>query len=182
LSWNEHDDRDGDDGRRSDAWEDPYAARRQKGSGKAGRNDRESGDGWQRVTEERAPIRDDPHRDSWRDEAPAKRGRSPQRPVRRREAVEPREAPAKRARLGSRQDVEDGQATKSVKVTGIPRDVQMRDIKEAFEAETGKIVSCRLERGTAWIAFTRAADAKKAIATFDRGELNGAIIGVALDR
>jgi len=69
----------------------------------------------------------------------------------------------------------------SVKVTNIPRDVNMQDIREAFEQETGKITRCRLDRGTAWIAFNKPQDARKAVETFDRGELNGQTIGVVLD-
>lgn len=70
---------------------------------------------------------------------------------------------------------------KSIKVTNIPKDVNMSDIKEAFEQETGKIARCRLDHGTAWIAFTKPQDARKAVDTFDRGELNGNTIGVVLD-
>lgn len=175
-SWNEHDDRDDEDdwkgsgkGGRGGSWDGPV------GGSRPARVDRGGDDGWQRVPD-RAPIRDDPRRDSWRDELPARRARSPERPTRKREAAEPRGAPAKRAR----EEPADSR-TKNIKVTGIPRDVNMQDIKDAFEAETGKIARCRLDRGSAWIAFTRASDARKAIETFDRGELNGATIGVALD-
>jgi RNA recognition motif-containing protein len=72
-------------------------------------------------------------------------------------------------------------AVKSVKVSNIPRDVNMQDIKDAFEQETGKIARCKLDKGTAWIAFTKHSDARKAVDTFDRGELNGNTIGVVLD-
>lgn len=70
---------------------------------------------------------------------------------------------------------------KRVKVKNIPRDLEAQDIKEAFEAEAGKVARCELERGTAWITFVRHEDAKKAVQTFDRGELNGNIIAVQLD-
>lgn len=71
---------------------------------------------------------------------------------------------------------------RKIKVTNIPRDLDMRDIKDAFEAEAGKIASCTMERGTAWIVFTNPKDAMKAVDTFDRGELNGKTITVVFDR
>lgn len=70
---------------------------------------------------------------------------------------------------------------KSVKVTNIPWDLEHQDIKDAFEAETGKIIRCKLDRGTAWIAFSKPEHARKAVDTFDHGELNGQTIGVVLD-
>lgn len=56
-----------------------------------------------------------------------------------------------------------------------------QDIKEAFEAEAGRILKCVLDRTTAMITFAKAEDARKAIDTFDRGELNGKMISVTLD-
>lgn len=77
------------------------------------------------------------------------------------------------------------QAGKKVKVKNIPRDLDMEDIKDAFEAEAGRIASCEMERGKqanqAWIIFHNAKDAKKAVETFDRGELNGKTISVTFD-
>eukprot|EP00450_Noctiluca_scintillans_P001484 CAMPEP_0194504542 /NCGR_PEP_ID=MMETSP0253-20130528/29006_1 /TAXON_ID=2966 /ORGANISM="Noctiluca scintillans" /LENGTH=303 /DNA_ID=CAMNT_0039346951 /DNA_START=77 /DNA_END=988 /DNA_ORIENTATION=+ len=72
-------------------------------------------------------------------------------------------------------------SAKRVKVTNIPRDLHQSDIGEAFEAEAGKVVSCELDRGTCWITFSRPEDARKAVETFDRGELNGKTIGVTLE-
>eukprot|EP00971_Amphidinium_carterae_P235280 4668820-Amphidinium_carterae.1 len=71
---------------------------------------------------------------------------------------------------------------KRVKVTNIPRDLDPRDIKEAFEEETGKIVECDVDRGTAFMTFKTPEAAKKAVETFDRGELNGQTIEVVLTR
>jgi len=78
----------------------------------------------------------------------------------------------------------DHRATKSkvIKVTNIPSALTDEDITEAFEAETGKILSCDMsKRGTAVIRFARAEDAMKAAETFDRGELNGKIILVTVE-
>jgi hypothetical protein len=136
-------------------------------------------DGWQRV-EQRAPIRDS------RDYSPPARRRavSPRRPVReaapaKRRAAEPERAPPSKRR--ATEEKVESRTIKSVKVTNIPRDVNVNDIKEAFQQDTGNIVRCRLEKGTAWIAFSRASDARKAVETFDKGELNGKTIGVVLD-
>jgi len=70
---------------------------------------------------------------------------------------------------------------KRIKVSNVPRDLKARDIKHAFEAEAGKTTSCELERGTAFLEFERAEDARKAVETFDRGELNGKTIQVILE-
>lgn len=72
--------------------------------------------------------------------------------------------------------------SKVIKVTNIPTDLGKEDIQEAFEAETGKILSCDMKRGTAIIRFARAEDALKAAETFDRGELNGRIIQVTVEQ
>merc|ERR1711920_576624 len=71
-------------------------------------------------------------------------------------------------------------ATKVVKVTNIPRELKARDVREAFESETGKIATCELGKGTAHITFQNAADARKAVEAFHKGELNGKIISVVL--
>lgn len=75
---------------------------------------------------------------------------------------------------------------KKIKVKNIPKDLEIEDIKDAFEAEAGRIAMCDMERGKqanqAWITFTNAKDAKKAVETFDRGELNGKTIEVTFDR
>jgi len=192
--WSEHDDRDGfaggDDDRSWGKGRDSGKGmgRRPALSGRSGggmsdprARVREDRDGWQRV-EQSAPIRD-----TRRDEPPARRRvAASASPPRRREVgggvkrrgEEPERAPASKRRATGD---DSSSKAKSVKVTNIPRDVTMEDIKEAFEAETGRITRCRLDRGTAWIAFTRHEDAKKAIDTFDRGELNGKQIGVVLD-
>lgn len=70
---------------------------------------------------------------------------------------------------------------KRIKVTNLPRGLGWRDIKDSFEREAGKISRCEVEGNAAWISFVRTEDAKKAVQTFDRGELNGRTIGVTLE-
>jgi len=72
--------------------------------------------------------------------------------------------------------------SKQIKVKNIPHDLDWRDIKGAFEAEAGKIARCELDKGVAWITFQHAEDARKAVETFDRGELNGKTIEVSMER
>ena len=72
-------------------------------------------------------------------------------------------------------------APKRIKVTNIPKELKAADVREAFEAETGKITLCELSRGTCRITFSRAKDAQQAVETFDRGELNGKVISVTLE-
>jgi len=70
---------------------------------------------------------------------------------------------------------------KRVRVTNVPRDLQSREIREAFEIEAGPTSGCELGRGIAWVTFRRAEDAAKAVETFDGGELNGNTIKVSMD-
>jgi len=79
-------------------------------------------------------------------------------------------------------DLPTERRSKQIKVKNIPHDLDWRDIKGAFESEAGKISRCELERGTAWITFDRPEDARKAVETFDRGELNGKTIEVSIER
>mmetsp|Transcript_93536 Transcript_93536/g.241706 ORF Transcript_93536/g.241706 Transcript_93536/m.241706 type:complete len:102 (+) Transcript_93536:1-306(+) len=67
-----------------------------------------------------------------------------------------------------------------IRVTNVPNNLDRRDIQEAFE-DNGRVISCEVDRGVAVVIFERAADAKKAVQTFDRGELNGQTIYVTLD-
>lgn len=67
-----------------------------------------------------------------------------------------------------------------IKVTNVPSNLNRRDVKEAFE-DSGTVVQCIVERGTSWVTFANAMDAKKAMYTFDRGQLNGNTIYVTLD-
>jgi len=87
------------------------------------------------------------------------------------------------ARRGSgwRNEHGDGPDPRRIKVTNVPRGLEARDIQDAFEKEAGKTVSCELSRGTVMMTFVRAEHAAKAIDRFDRGELNGSVIRVALD-
>lgn len=73
-------------------------------------------------------------------------------------------------------------SSKKIKVANIPRDLGMRDIREAFEAEAGRVEHCEMRGDTAYIEFGNAKDARKAVDTFDRGELNGRTIEVTFDR
>ena len=70
---------------------------------------------------------------------------------------------------------------KRIKITNAPRDHGEQGIREAFQAETGKAVTCWVDDDTCYITFLRAADARKAVETFDRGSLGGRTVGVALD-
>lgn len=70
-----------------------------------------------------------------------------------------------------------GRAGCQIKVSNVPMNLDNRDIREAFE-DNGRVVRCEVERGVAWVTFERAIDAKKAMQTFDRGELNGQTIFV----
>lgn len=65
-------------------------------------------------------------------------------------------------------------------VRGIPRNLQSKDIQEAFE-DTGYVSRCVLKDGVAWITYESPKDARKAVQTFDRGELNGKPIFVTLE-
>mmetsp|Transcript_83146 Transcript_83146/g.248083 ORF Transcript_83146/g.248083 Transcript_83146/m.248083 type:complete len:322 (+) Transcript_83146:1-966(+) len=70
-----------------------------------------------------------------------------------------------------------GERACRIRVSNVPRNLDWRDIKEAFE-DNGRVTQCEVERGVAWITFSRPSDAKKAVQTFDRGELNGQTIFV----
>jgi len=67
-----------------------------------------------------------------------------------------------------------------IRVQNVPLNLEPRDIKEAF-AETGRVRDCKVDRGVAWVTFDVPIDAKKAVQTFDRGELNGKTIFVTLE-
>lgn len=101
--------------------------------------------------------------------APAEWGTGTRAPKRSRE-----DEPIQRAGLSA--------GSKRIKVTNIPKDLDMLDIKDAFEAEAGKIATCDMRNGTAWITFHNPKDARKAVDTFDRGELNGKTIEVTFER
>jgi len=64
-----------------------------------------------------------------------------------------------------------------IRVSNVPKNLNWRDIKEAFE-DNGRVTRCEVERGVAWVTFENPVDAKKAVQTFDRGELNGQTIFV----
>jgi len=164
--WMEHDDWRGDaesawngnsktPGVKSD-WEDGWRGSRLGGNGW----DAGSSPSWRRI------------------EQPPSNGRTPDRSSGMRSFGGDRLAAPKR---GRGEDNESYRNVKRIKVTNVPRDLASRDIKDAFEAEAGKTVSCELDRGVAYLTFMRTADARKAVETFDRGELNGKTIAVTLD-
>jgi len=68
----------------------------------------------------------------------------------------------------------------NVEVSNIPLDLTTADIRYAFETQAGEILSCRLDRGVALIRFRRFEAARRAVDTFDRGELNGRRIQVEM--
>eukprot|EP00439_Symbiodinium_sp_Y106_P022866 s4273_g2.t2 len=69
---------------------------------------------------------------------------------------------------------------KSIRVCNVPKNLDDRDIQEAFE-DIGRVTKCEVERGVAVITFANSAHAKKAVQTFDRGELNGQTIYVSIE-
>merc|ERR1711924_332120 len=97
-------------------------------------------------------------------------------------AVSPRGPVARDNPRGMSRDIRGnrGPAGYVVKVCNVPRDLDKRDIKEAFE-DNGQVTDCTVERGVAMVTFANLVDAKKAVQTFDRGELNGQTIFVTLE-
>ncbi|CAK9043139.1 Hypothetical protein SCF082_LOCUS24712 [Durusdinium trenchii] len=61
----------------------------------------------------------------------------------------------------------------------VPKNLEDRDIKKAFE-DIGRVTKCEVEHGVAIITFANSSHAKKAVQTFDRGELNGQTIYVSV--
>ncbi|OLP76392.1 Tubby-like F-box protein 2 [Symbiodinium microadriaticum] len=100
---------------------------------------------------------------------------------RKRPREEDRDGPPPASAARTRARVTAPSAPKRIKVTNIPKELKAADVREAFEAETGKITLCELSRGTCRITFARAKDAQQAVETFDRGELNGKVISVILE-
>lgn len=87
--------------------------------------------------------------------------------------------PRGRSRSPPRRYYDDVPRGSMILVENIPPGLDSRDIKDAFQSATGTVNSCKLSKdGTARISFDRPQDAKKAVATFDHGELNGSIISV----
>lgn len=94
-------------------------------------------------------------------------------------AVDAPQWPATPARSGggATSGGDRGGVTGRIRVSNVPKNLDWRDIKEAFE-DQGRVTRCEVERGVAWITFENPLDAKKAVQTFDRGELNGQTIYV----
>lgn len=91
----------------------------------------------------------------------------------------PRREEPKRALLSGRGASTAASGLK-IRVSNVPKSLDERDIREAFE-DVGTVSRCSVERGVAVVTFTSASAAKKAVATFDRGELNGQTIYVAFE-
>jgi len=68
----------------------------------------------------------------------------------------------------------------SIRVTNVPKNLDERDIKEAF-SDLGRVLSCQVAGGKAHIVFQNEKDARKAVQTFDRGEMNGQTISVSIE-
>lgn len=94
--------------------------------------------------------------------------RSVRDPPSRPQRVEQREPPRRPAAGGS---------FTTIRVSNVPRDLDERDIQDAFE-DIGRVLGCEVERGVAYVTFSSPQDAKTAVKTFDRGELNGQTIFV----
>lgn len=136
---------------------------------------------WQRIEQDDDYEPRRPARPAARAPAPAV-GQKRKLPTRRDEDDEEEEEDRRpRAKIAKTAPKPAPKAVKRIKVTNVPKELKARDVREAFEAEAGKAESCSLEKGTAFIVFLRAEDARKAVETFDKGELNGKIISVALD-
>merc|ERR1740121_68955 len=73
-----------------------------------------------------------------------------------------------------------GGASRKVRVSNIPKDLDWRDIKEAF-SDQGRLEKVVVDRGVAFLTFETVAEARKAVQTFDRGELNGQTIHVTFE-
>merc|ERR1712194_214008 len=67
----------------------------------------------------------------------------------------------------------------SIRVSNMPRNLDKRDIKEAF-SDLGRVTRCEVMDGIASITFADPANAKKAVKTFDQGEMNGKTISVVI--
>merc|ERR1711920_1141648 len=64
-----------------------------------------------------------------------------------------------------------------IRVANIPRQLHRRDVRDAFSC-CGEVRDCEVEGSVAFVTFGRIEDAKKAVQTFDQGEMNGKIIFV----
>jgi len=73
-----------------------------------------------------------------------------------------------------------GGASRKIRVSNIPKNLDWRDIKEAF-SDQGRLEKVVVERGVAFITFETVSEARKAVQTFDRGELNGQTIHVTFE-
>eukprot|EP00437_Effrenium_voratum_P016155 CAMPEP_0181441234 /NCGR_PEP_ID=MMETSP1110-20121109/23399_1 /TAXON_ID=174948 /ORGANISM="Symbiodinium sp., Strain CCMP421" /LENGTH=456 /DNA_ID=CAMNT_0023565105 /DNA_START=96 /DNA_END=1466 /DNA_ORIENTATION=+ len=102
------------------------------------------------------------------------------RPVREREERERPERTERVERVERAEKAVDRSVKKSIRVCNVPKNLDDRDIQEAFE-DIGRVVKCEVERGVATISFANSSHAKKAVQTFDRGELNGQTIYVSLE-
>merc|ERR1712176_1217044 len=64
-----------------------------------------------------------------------------------------------------------------IKISNVPRGLNRRDVRDAFK-ECGPVKYSEMEGDVVFITFEDMASAKRAVATFDRGEMNGNVIYV----
>ncbi|CAK9043388.1 unnamed protein product [Durusdinium trenchii] len=110
-----------------------------------------------------------------RPERETPRERLPERDARERFAPRERERPERVERVEKVAE----KVRKTIRVCNVPKNLEDRDIQEAFE-DIGRVTQCEVERGVAIITFANSSHAKKAVQTFDRGELNGQTIYVSV--
>lgn len=194
-SWMEHDDQRGEAS--SDSWGHSGGGGSRGGGGKDSWGGRDSwGGDWHKKSEgsrgggdrdrDHWVSRDDEH-DDRKERYSSRRDRDDDRDRGSswRRVEQPAERPASRGPVSGmkrgREETTSSRHVKRIKVTNVPSDLEATDIKEAFEAEAGRTTSCSLKRGVAYLEFTNAEDARKAVETFDRGELNGKTITVTLE-
>jgi len=65
-----------------------------------------------------------------------------------------------------------------IEVNNVPPNLEMRDIRNAFEDNVGPVTMCTLRGGVAKMMFERPESAQRAVRTFDNGQLNGHFISV----
>merc|ERR1719329_837665 len=139
---------------------------------------------WQRVQQTpSSPERAIKREQRAAQERPRPRGELPRghrAPVLKR--VRSNSAEARPAREAVRAALIKRRTCKRIRVSNVPSDLDLRDIRDAFEAETGKIAECQQEGRTVYMIFERPEAAKRAIETFDKGELNGKTIAVTFDQ
>lgn len=176
--------------RRVESWEAPPAAKRRRieseGWDAPIRSSREAyrpSDSWRDAGRARDDERWITGPDRWQARDPPKRAPPARKPVTREvspEAPPPRRRTSreeKTASTGGARGHSSGSAGCKIRVSNVPKGLEDSDIREAFE-DVGAVKRCTVERGVAIVTFDSPSAAKKAVNTFDRGELNGQTIYV----